>query len=46
MRPHDPALSLPVLQFVCIFMLMALSVIGLRARGVLSADQAPVSVCP
>lgn len=42
MRPHDPALFVPVLQFVCIFMLMALSVIGLRARGVLSADQAPV----
>ena len=42
MRPHDPALFLPVLQFVCIFMLMALAVIGLRARGVLSADQAPV----
>ena len=39
---QEAALFVPVFQFVCIFVLMALSVVWLRYRGVVSTSQAPV----
>ena len=42
MTQNNLPLFIPVIQFVCIFILMAFSAVWLRYQGVMSADHAPI----